>query len=289
MAGDSTAAAARRPARASRRSHPQQLIGRVVSIYWSGDDAWFTGTIRQCDDVGWHYVVYTDGDVKWHDLRHEEQHNQLRWISSPEQTAPNKRACVRPATSAHPDPSAASRESVTPGPMRSTATSTAPQFSRVMLRLRDPLEGRRTTAGATVAEAGATTASVNLTIGGDCLAVGLHAGQRASFKAKLLRVRATAPQYLVRYVADLDGHTSVLRLPEVKHSYLHADEIAPWSEPACKKAPTALKTRGQISNRESGQQAMAGRRQGVGGSSARTPRRVRFSDVVSIIGVSDDE
>ena len=51
--------------------------------------------------------------------------------------------------------------------------------------------------------------------GGFCLAFGLHAGRRDQFKAKLLRVRTIAPEFLVRYIADVDGCTNELLLPEV--------------------------------------------------------------------------
>jgi len=286
---------------------------RTVQVYWSGDDAWFVGTIQQYDGISRHFVVYQDGDVKWHDLHHEETHDQLRWVAAENETPPRKRArtlrahaqeaspsspcsAAEACTAAPPEAfSAAQPEAcavavaeacAAPAAEHCTAAVPAATYARVVLRLRQPWPAADAFAidassAYSTKDAPAAIGS-GLVVGGDCLAVGLHAGHRDWFKARFVRMRAMVPQYLVRYVADVDGNTGALRLPEVRNSWVQAHEIAPWHEPACKRPPTAAKTRGQLSDRDSG----AGGGRASRGATVRTPRRVRFSDEVTIIGFS---
>lgn len=164
-----------------------ELTRRRVQIYWSGDKRWFTGVvIRAAEDK--HYILYEDGDAKWHDLRHEEVHGQLRWL----------------------DVSSSSSS-----PLQE------PEYPRVILRLRVPKPRPAAPSGSLPA---------GVCPGGFCLAFGLHAGRRDQFKAKLLRVRTIAPEFLVRYIADVDGCTNELLLPEVRRS-THAAARATQNSP----------------------------------------------------------
>ena len=75
---------------------------------------------------------------------------------------------------------------------------------------------------------------------------------------------------------------------QVRHAWVLSSELAPWCEPACKRPPTAAKTRGQLVDRDSGAAAAAARERGRARDAAGVTRerRVRFSDHVSIIGFS---
>ena len=76
---------------------------------------------------------------------------------------------------------------------------------------------------------------------------------------------------------------------QVRHAWVLSSELAPWCEPACKRPPTAAKTRGQLIDRDSGVAAAAAREQDRARDVAAPTRkrRVRFSDHVSIIGFSE--
>ena len=133
---------------------------------------WFTGVVIQSNAAkDKHYILYEDGDAKWHDLGHEEVHGQLRWLDT-----------------------------------SLSASMQEPEYPRVILRLREPRPRPAAPSGSLPA---------GVCPGGYCLAFGLHAGRRDQFKAKLLRVRTIAPEFLVRYIADVDGCTNELLLPEV--------------------------------------------------------------------------
>lgn len=185
-------------------------------------------------NAGEHHVLYEDGDVKWHNLRHEEEHGQLRWTASAREKAPpSKRARAPPpsdpqcselaAPLSDTDTATSSSSGTSPPPPSNTSAIVAcslppplpssaslqPEYPRVILRLREPPPppaGRR------------STLPEGLNPGDFCLAIGLHVGRREQFKAKLLRVRPGATECLVRYVADVDGSTNELNLPEVRHA-----------------------------------------------------------------------
>jgi hypothetical protein len=165
-----------------------------------------------------------------------------------------------------------------------TAATTPPAFPRVLLRLRRPftlpVRPAERDRAAPPAQIVPPVPPDGVTAGGFCLAFGLHAGAREQFKAKLLRVRATPPEFLVRYISDVDGKTNALCLPETRQNWLMAHEIEPWTNPD-KRAPTAAKTRGQISDRDAPIESTGGRRRAGGPT-----KRVRFSDEVVIIPYS---
>jgi hypothetical protein len=60
-----------------------RAIGRRLSILWAGCSrpTWFSGTVRDFSSP-LHFVKYDDGDVKWHNLRHEEVLGQLIWLDT---------------------------------------------------------------------------------------------------------------------------------------------------------------------------------------------------------------
>ena len=60
-----------------------RAIGRRLSILWAGCSrpTWFSGTVRDFSSP-LHFVKYDDGDVKWHNLRHEEAIGQLIWLDT---------------------------------------------------------------------------------------------------------------------------------------------------------------------------------------------------------------
>ena len=58
---------ARGAAATSYRSlrHDAKLVNRRVSVYWDGEDMWYSGTVREFDVVDdSHVVQYDDGDVQ---------------------------------------------------------------------------------------------------------------------------------------------------------------------------------------------------------------------------------
>ena len=63
--------------------------------------------------------------------------------------------------------------------------------------------------------------------GAQIWAMGLHAGVRKRFKARVLKVRARFPRLHVRYEANEEGATDALLLPEMKEAYLAADQVTP--------------------------------------------------------------
>lgn len=53
-----------------------EVVGRPLSLYWSADDAWYTGTVIAYNpDNGQHHVQYEDGELEWVLLGRE----QVRW------------------------------------------------------------------------------------------------------------------------------------------------------------------------------------------------------------------
>ena len=163
------------PEHDDRPHYGDEVRRRRVQIYWSGNMRWFTGVVIQSNAAkDKHYILYEDGDAKWHDLGHEEVHGQLRWLDT-----------------------------------SLSASMQEPEYPRVILRLREPRPRPAAPSGSLPA---------GVCPGGYCLAFGLHAGRRDQFKAKLLRVRTIAPEFLVRYIADVDGCTNELLLPEVCRS-----------------------------------------------------------------------
>lgn len=86
-------------AKRERHTPVNMLIGRRVSIRWTGDpgNPWFDGAVAGWRASGEHRIKYDDGESKWHDLGEEEEHNQLRWLSSVEDTpAPTSKLCGTP-------------------------------------------------------------------------------------------------------------------------------------------------------------------------------------------------
>ena len=86
-------------------------------------------------------------------------------------------------------------------------------------------------------------------IGEYVLANGLHAGQRGQFKALLVANRPIKPEFLVKYVADIEGRTMELLLPEVKNTYVEAHDLHPWPATQASRTPSSAKTRGQQASR----------------------------------------
>ena len=65
-------------------AYGQAVLKKKVQVWWSGDNCWFTGVVKQYNATsGEHGVAYEDGDFKWHDLKHEEIHSQLKWLDEP--------------------------------------------------------------------------------------------------------------------------------------------------------------------------------------------------------------
>ena len=98
-----------------------------------------------------------------------------------------------------------------------------------------------------------------LVVGEPCLAMGLHAGQRRQFKALFMGIRPMKPEFLVKYVADVDGRTMPLLLPEVRNTYVPVHDLAPWRASA-PLPPTSAKTRGQQADRQAVEKRAAGER-----------------------------
>ena len=68
---------------ASTRPYQDKVKDRRVSIYWTGDRKWFTGTIVQFDaTTDEHYIKYEDGDQRWEALAEMEDQSQLRWLDA---------------------------------------------------------------------------------------------------------------------------------------------------------------------------------------------------------------
>jgi hypothetical protein len=89
--------------------------------------------------------------------------------------------------------------------------------------------------------------------------MGLHAGQRRQFKALFMGIRPMKPEFLVKYVADVDGRTMPLLLPEVRNTYVPVHDLAPWRASA-PLPPSSAKTQGQQADREEEQKRAAGER-----------------------------
>ena len=64
------------------------------------------------------------------------------------------------------------------------------------------------------------------TAGAQIWAMGLHAGVRKRFKARVLKLRTGYPRIHVRYEATEEDATDALLLPEMKEAYLAADQVA---------------------------------------------------------------
>ena len=93
-----------------------------------------------------------------------------------------------------------------------------------------------------------------LEIGKQCLAIGLHAGEKKTFTALFLGVRKNSPQVLVKYVCDENGRRTGLHLPEVRKTYVMPYEVHPWMA-RTKRAPCSAKTRGQLACRADDERA----------------------------------
>ena len=62
-------------------SYGVEVVRRRLKIWWEGDQRWYSGVVAQFGIVNSHHLLhYDDGEVKWHDLAHEEHHGQLKWI-----------------------------------------------------------------------------------------------------------------------------------------------------------------------------------------------------------------
>lgn len=114
------------------------------------------------------------------------------------------------------------------------------------------------------------------TIGGNCYAVGVHAGQKKSFTAVLLGVRKRLPPFLVKYLCDEAGRRTSLYLPDVKKTYVMAHDVQPWL-PREGPTPCSAKTRAQRMNQKDEQAAAesAARKR----PRKRTGKRVTFADL----------
>ena len=58
-------------------------------------------------------------------------------------------------------------------------------------------------------------------------AMGLHAGVRKRFKAKVLKLRKQFPRIVVRYTEDEAGGTHPLQLPDPSIAYLTMSDVEP--------------------------------------------------------------
>ena len=118
-----------------------------------------------------------------------------------------------------------------------------------------------------------------LSIGEYCQAMGLRAGTRHPFKAILIGRRSMKPEFLVKYVADIDGRTMPLLLPEVRNTYIDAGDVSPW-QPASAgmRTPSSAKTRGQQASRAEVEAGASSLKRKRGASKA--GKHVRFDDRV---------
>ena len=111
-----------------------EVLKRRVKIWWQGDGCWFSGIVKQVNAVGEHFVKYDDGDVKWHNLGHEDAHKQLQWLdaeqptkkcSEPKSLPKRKRADAEAPTAQSPEREALKKARKAKAPtMPSVATST---------------------------------------------------------------------------------------------------------------------------------------------------------------------
>ena len=66
-----------------------------------------------------------------------------------------------------------------------------------------------------------------LTIGGECIALGLYGGERIKYRAMLLNVRERFPPLKVKYTATLEGEKTKLLLPNTLVAHLDLSEVEP--------------------------------------------------------------
>ncbi|KOO34599.1 hypothetical protein Ctob_014350 [Chrysochromulina tobinii] len=136
----------------------------------------------------------------------------------------------------------------------STESSDAHSVLRAVRALRAHLKDCHAPASSAASGKGASSAAdmpsipEGLVVGEPCLAMGLHAGQRRQFKALFMGLRTIKPEFLVKYVADVDGRTMPLLLPEVRNTYVPVHDLAPWRASA-PLPPSSAKTRGQQADR----------------------------------------
>ena len=57
--------------------------------------------------------------------------------------------------------------------------------------------------------------------------MGLHAGTRKRFKARVTKLRKMYPRIVVRYIEDENGDTSRLALPDMITAYLTMSDVEP--------------------------------------------------------------
>ena len=125
----------------------------------------------------------------------------------------------------------------------STESSDAHSVLRAVRALRAHLKDFHAPASSAASGKGASSAAdmpsipEGLVVGEPCLAMGLHAGQRRQFKALFMGIRPMKPEFLVKYVADVDGRTMPLLLPEVRNTYVPVHDLAPWRASAPPRAP----------------------------------------------------
>ena len=62
-------------------------------------------------------------------------------------------------------------------------------------------------------------------------AMGLHAGTRKRFKARVTRLRMLFPRIVVRYLEDESGNTNRLALPDPITAYLTMSDIEAGAQP----------------------------------------------------------
>ena len=158
----------------------------------------------------------------------------------------------------------------------STESSDAHSILRAVRTLRAHLKDMHAPASSAASGKGASSAAdmpsipEGLVVGEPCLAMGLHAGQRRQFKALFMGIRTIKPEFLVKYVADVDGRTMALLLPEVRNTYVPVHDLAPFRASA-PLPPISARTRGQQADRQADEKRTAGerkRKQRVGDADA---------------------
>ena len=60
--------------------YDERAIGMRIAILFDADE-WYEGTVRKFDaGKQEHYIVYDDGDKKWHNLAEDEKNQFLEWL-----------------------------------------------------------------------------------------------------------------------------------------------------------------------------------------------------------------
>ena len=50
----------------------EKIVGKRIRVWWAGDGSWYSGVVKKYDPAAkkQHYIVYEDGERKWHSLFH---------------------------------------------------------------------------------------------------------------------------------------------------------------------------------------------------------------------------